>query len=47
MGINHYTTFFTYQCQTVSTFFMDTGVGDSPNENYATSSAKWLQVSGQ
>ena len=44
LGINHYTTYFTYQSQKATTFLMDTGVDHSPDENYAASSAKWLQV---
>jgi hypothetical protein len=47
LGINHYTTLFTYPSQNESIFFMDTGVDNIQVDKYATASADWIQVSGQ
>nr|ADD92156.1 beta-glucosidase [Odontotermes formosanus] len=44
LGINHYTTFFTYRSESESLLLLGTGVANIANEKYATGSSTWLQV---
>jgi hypothetical protein len=45
LAINHYTTFFTYQSQKDTSILVDAGVNNIVDDNYATASSAWLQVS--
>jgi len=44
LGINHYTTLFTYQSQEQSIFLMDTGVNTILDDRYYSVPSGWLQV---